>query len=176
MNDKTGIDTTGLATELTIAWLSNPNTRVQAEEVPAFLARMHQAVSGLSSPVQTTIEEPQTEHVAAVSVRKSLASPDHIVSMIDGKPYRTLRRHLTSNGLTPDEYRARYGLRSDYPMVAQSYSEQRSEMARRIGLGRKPAPVATAEPAPPPAPAEAPAVAPAGEAPKRRRSRTQSNG
>jgi predicted transcriptional regulator len=70
-------------------------------------------------------------------VRKSLASPDHIISLIDGKPYRTLRRHLSTNGLTPEEYRSRYKLKSDYPMVAPSYSEQRRAMAMKIGLGAK---------------------------------------
>ena len=57
--------------------------------------------------------------------------------MIDGKPYRTLRRHLSTNGLTPDDYRQRYGLKADYPMVAASYSEARRAMAKTIGLGRK---------------------------------------
>lgn len=57
--------------------------------------------------------------------------------MIDGKPYRTLRRHLSTHGLTPDEYRARYNLKPDYPMVAESYSAQRREMAKKIGLGSK---------------------------------------
>ena len=79
-----------------------------------------------------------TEYTPAVSVRKSLASKDHIISMIDGKPYRTLRRHLSTHGLTPDEYRARYKLKPDYPMVAPAYSEARRAMAKKIGLGRKP--------------------------------------
>jgi len=164
MNDQTTVDTTALATDLTIAWLSNPNTRVQADEVPAFLSSMYDAVHALSASVETPVAETQIEHVPAVSVRKSIASPDHIVSMIDGKPYRTLRRHLRANGLTPDDYRARYGLRSDYPMVAPSYSEQRSEMARSIGLGRKPAPTEATPPVP---------VQTVEEAPKRRRSRKQ---
>ncbi len=69
-------------------------------------------------------------------MRKSLASKDHIISMIDGKPYRTLRRHLSTHGLSPDDYRKRYGLKSDYPMVAESYSESRRAMAHKIGLGR----------------------------------------
>lgn len=73
----------------------------------------------------------------AVSVRKSLASKDHIISMIDGKPYRTLRRHLRTHGLTPEEYRARYNLKPDYPMVAPAYSEERRAMAHKIGLGAK---------------------------------------
>jgi len=57
--------------------------------------------------------------------------------MIDGKPYKTLRRHLSGHGLTPEEYRERYGLKPDYPMVAESYSEARRAMAKKIGLGRK---------------------------------------
>ena len=60
--------------------------------------------------------------------------------MIDGKPYRALKRHLGTHGLTPDAYRARYGLAADYPMVARGYSEARSAMAKAIGLGRKPGP------------------------------------
>ncbi len=128
-----------LATELTIAWLGNPNTRTSADEVPAFLGKMHETVSSLfgNSEAEVPAEETQ-DYTPAVSVRKSLASKDHIISLIDGKPYKTLRRHLSTNGLTPDEYRERYGLKPDYPMVAQSYSESRRAMAKRIGLGRKP--------------------------------------
>ena len=58
--------------------------------------------------------------------------------MIDGKPYKTLRRHLSTNGLTPEQYRERYNLKADYPMVAPAYSEARRAMAKKIGLGRKP--------------------------------------
>ena len=127
-----------LATELTIAWLGNPHTRASAEEVPAFLHAMHDAVAKLTTPAAPAPEQPTTtEFTPAVTVRKSLASPEHIISMIDGKPYRTLRRHLTSNGLTPDDYRQRYGLRADYPMVAPAYSESHSALAKTIGLGRK---------------------------------------
>ena len=71
-----------------------------------------------------------------MTARKSLASKDHIISMIDGKPYKMLRRHLSTNGLTPEQYRERYNLKADYPMVAESYSEVRRAMAHRIGLGR----------------------------------------
>ncbi len=135
----TETNTIELATELTIAWLSNPNTRTSADDVPAFLQSMHAAVEKLGGPaVEAPVEEAPTEYTPAVSVRKSLASKDHIISMIDGKPYRTLRRHLTSNGLTPEEYRARYNLKADYPMVAETYSEARRAMAKTIGLGRKP--------------------------------------
>jgi predicted transcriptional regulator len=132
-------DVVTLATELTIAWLSNPNTRANPDDVPAFLSSMHAAVAGLGGGgAEPVTEEPAQEYVPAVSVRKSLASKDHIISMIDGKPYKTLRRHLATNGLTPDEYRQRYSLKADYPMVAESYSEARRDMAKKSGLGRKP--------------------------------------
>ena len=77
-------------------------------------------------------------HAPAVSVRKSLSSKDHIISLIDGKPYKTLRRHLSRHGMSPEQYRERFGLKSDYPMVSESYSSARREMAKKIGLGRKP--------------------------------------
>lgn len=129
-----------LATELTIAWLSNPNTRTSADDVPAFLLQMHSSVQSLvegSQAPETDVEEPKA-HVGAVTARKSLASPDVIISMIDGKSYKTLRRHLATNGMTPAEYRERYNLKADYPMVAATYSESRRAMAKKIGLGRKP--------------------------------------
>lgn len=104
---------------------------------------MHDAVAGLAAPdqgkdVAAADADDGQRYTPAVSVRKSLASPDKIISMIDGKPYSTLRRHLTANGLTPEEYRQRYGLKTDYPMVAPGYSASRSEHAKRLGLGRKP--------------------------------------
>ena len=138
-DDTTDLNAVELATELTIAWLGNPNTRTSAEDVPAFLGKMHDTVSALlGSTSEAPAEAPSADHTPAVSARKSLASKDFILSMIDGKPYKTLRRHLATNGLTPAEYRERYGLRPDYPMVAQNYSESRRAMAKKIGLGRKP--------------------------------------
>jgi predicted transcriptional regulator len=106
--------------------------------------------------VDAPSEEPQApQYVPAVTVRKSLASRDFIISLIDGKPYKTLRRHLSTHGLTAEDYRARYNLKPDYPMVAPSYSETRREVAKKLGLGQKgrtartqAAPVAT--PAAPP--------------------------
>lgn len=127
-----------LATELTIAWLSNPNTAVTADEVSGVLAKMHAAVTSLASPQATPPEaRPTEEFVPAVSVRKSLASKDHLISLIDGKPYKTLKRHLAGQGLTPQQYRERYNLKPDYPMVSESYSQVRRDMAKKIGLGRK---------------------------------------
>ena len=76
--------------------------------------------------------------------RAELTGPDITLTiarqhmMIDGKPYNTLRRHLATNGLTPEQYRERYNLKADYPMVSETYSESRRAMAKKIGLGRKP--------------------------------------
>jgi len=146
-----------LATELTIAWLGNPNTRTSAEEVPGFLRKMHETVSGLGgSGQEAPAAESTTEYTPAVSARKSLASKDHIISMIDGRPYKTLRRHLATHGLSPAEYRDRYGLKPDYPMVAENYSESRRAMAKKIGLGRKGGRSAAAETSEAPAAEAAP--------------------
>jgi predicted transcriptional regulator len=136
-------DTTAveLATELTIAWLGNSNSRVAADDVPAFLRNMVETLTSLQSGGRTAAvaaPEAPEEYTPAVSVRKSLASKDHIISMIDGKPYKTLKRHLATNGMTPAEYRERYNLKADYPMVSENYSESRRSMAHKIGLGRKP--------------------------------------
>jgi predicted transcriptional regulator len=132
-------DVVELATALTMAWLGNGHTRATTDDVPAFLTAMHEAVGKLARGGQEQQEaEPAQAFTPAVSVRKSLANPDHIISMIDGKPYKALRRHLAANGLTPDQYRERYGLKPDYPMTAPSYSEARRSMAKKIGLGRKP--------------------------------------
>ena len=132
---------------------------------------MHAALAGLSSGQQ---QEPsagveQQEFTPAVTARKSLASKDHIISMIDGKPYKTLRRHLAPHGLTPEQYRERYSLKRDYPMVSESYSQVRRDMARKIGLGRKAAPAEAAAPAPAPEPQPAAEGAAAKPARGRRR-------
>lgn len=142
MAEENNVNPVELATELTIAWLGNANTRANTDDVPAFLTKMHETVLALSNSSGTgpavEPEEEAQEFSPAVTARKSLASKDHIISMIDGKPYRTLTRHLRTNGLTPDEYRARYRLKKDYPMVAPAYSEARRAMAKSLGLGRKP--------------------------------------
>lgn len=129
-----------VAAELTVAWLSNQNNRVAAEEVPVFLRTIHATVVGLSSGSAATADcakdtEREAKIVPAVRVRKSLASKDHILSIIDGKPYKALRRHLATNGLTPGKYRTRHNLKPEYPMIAPSYSEPRRVVAHKIGLG-----------------------------------------
>ena len=142
MSEETTPSAVELAAELTIAWLGNQNNRVAAEDVPAFLRTMHATVTELAAASSTSAAgaedaRPTEEFTPAVTVRKSLASKDHIISMIDGKPYKTLRRHLATHGLTPEQYRQRYNLKADYPMVADSYSEVRRAMAHKIGLGQK---------------------------------------
>lgn len=142
MAEEQSFDPVELATELTIAWLGNQNNRVQAEDVPEFLRKMHATLTDLAGGTSTATdgseEQPAAEEFTpAVTVRKSLASKDHIISLIDGKPYKTLKRHLARHGLTPDDYRRRYKLRADYPMVAENYSAARRDMAKKIGLGQK---------------------------------------
>lgn len=153
MADETQLNPVELAAELTIAWLGNQNNRVNAEDVPAFLRTMHATINELSSnnSVSGTPEQdeaPAEEFTPAVSVRKSLASKDFLISLIDGKPYKTLRRHLSGHELTPEQYRERYKLKPDYPMVAPNYSEQRRAMAKKIGLGAKGRNAKAAAPAP----------------------------
>ena len=77
-------------------------------------------------------------------MKASLASRDHILSLIDGKPYKSLKRHLSTRGLSPDDYRARYNLPATYPMVAPGYSEERRKVAKQLCLGRKKSEVAAA--------------------------------
>ena len=79
----------------------------------------------ISARSYTPQPEPDPEYVAAVSVRANLASRDNILSMIDGKPYKSLKRHPSTRGLSPAKYRARCKLPADYPMVAPNYSQQR---------------------------------------------------
>ncbi len=126
------------AMQLTVTWLANPNTHTSADDVPSFLKSVYETIAAISDDNQAF---PATgagtkDYPPAVTARKSLASSDVIISLIDGKPYKTLRRHLSAKGLTPTEYRERYGLKADYPMVAPDYSESRRALANKIGLGR----------------------------------------
>ena len=110
------------------------NNAVQAGDLPDLIQKVYRALTTLgAAPLPEDKPEP------AVPVRKSVF-PDYIVCLEDGKKLKMLKRHLqTSYGLTPDAYRARWGLPSNYPMVAPSYAERRSTLAKSIGLGRKPA-------------------------------------
>ncbi len=114
----------------------------------------------MSEPQAQPDAEPTDVHTPAVSVRKSLANPEHLISLIDGKPYKTLKRHLTRHGLTPETYRNRYNLPPGYPMVAPAFAEKRRAIAEAIGLGRRPKRDKAETSKAAPAPAEAKASAP----------------
>ncbi|MGH1570253.1 MucR family transcriptional regulator [Methylobacterium sp. P31] len=138
MNEETReptLDFTELAAEIVSAYVSN--NPVPASELPALIAQVHSAVSGLTNAdgLGAATTDAQIEKPTPAQIRKSVRD-DGIVSFIDGKSYKTLKRHLGANGLDPRSYRERYGLPADYPMVAPSYAEQRSQLARAIGLGR----------------------------------------
>lgn len=135
MAEDTQSDITALTVQLLSAFVSN-NT-VSSEGLSDLIKSTRAA---LTETPAASAEEPAAEtFVPAVSVRKSLSSPDHIISLIDGKPYKTLKRHLATRGLTPDQYRERYSLPKNYPLVAPSYSEARRAVAEKLGLGKKPA-------------------------------------
>ena len=135
MPDKTKAQTTDviqLAVEIVSAYVSNNSC--PGTDLPVLIARVHAALDSIVSSGGAAATE-VVEKPTAAQIRKSLAH-DGIVSFIDGKAYKTLKRHLTSHGLNPYSYRQRYGLPSDYPMTAMSYSEQRSQIAKNIGLGK----------------------------------------
>ena len=110
------------------------NNVVQASELPQLIQSVHSAISTV---VEGEKEEPKEELKPAVSIRRSV-TPDHIICLEDGKKFKSLKRHLrTAFNMTPEQYREKWGLKPDYPMVAPNYAAVRSEMAKRIGLGRK---------------------------------------
>jgi predicted transcriptional regulator len=163
---ETALKSIELATELTIAWLNNPNVRATADEVPTFLRKMYETVGDLAKPAPVEPESTVPEYVPAVPVRTSV-KPGYIISLIDSRKLKSLKRHLAINGLTPAEYRERYGLKPDYPMVAAAYSEKRREVAKAVGLGQNRRAVTAPEPvAPPPVVAE-PVVPAAAKATRR---------
>lgn len=120
-----------LTSDIVVAHLGNNS--VTADDLPSLIETVYDALTGLGAVAS---EEAQLE--PAVSVRASVKK-DHIVCLEDGKKMKMLKRHLmTDHGMTPDDYRARWNLPSDYPMVAPDYAEKRRELAKKIGLGRKP--------------------------------------
>ena len=133
MNDQTSdaalID---LAADIVSAYVSN-NT-VPASELPALIADVHRALS----MTQMGMNEPEPEPPKpAVNPRKSIF-PDYIICLEDGKKFKSLKRHLrTHYNLTPEQYREKWGLAPDYPMVAPNYAEARSRLAKEMGLGQK---------------------------------------
>ena len=131
-----------LTTKIVAAYVSKNS--VPSTELPALIDRVFQSLAGIATGSTAAPEAPLTP---AVPVKKSVFA-DYIVCLEDGKKLKMLKRHLmTSYNLTPDDYRERWGLPPSYPMVAPSYAERRSVLAKSIGLGRKPATDLANEPA-----------------------------
>ncbi len=126
-----------LTAEIVSAFVAN--NAVAILDLPKVIASVHGALASLDAPkAEAAPERP----VPPVSIKKSI-TPDYLISLEDGRQYKSLKRHLSGRGLTPQQYRTKWGLPADYPMVAASYAKQRSELAKALGLGRlrsKPAP------------------------------------
>ena len=120
-----------LAADIVSAFVTNNS--VTTADLPALINNVHAALKNLGNPVAKPEEAKPTP---AVPIKKSI-TPDFLISLEDGKRYKSLRRHLTSRGLTPEQYREKWGLPRDYPMVAPNYAAKRSELARSMGLGQK---------------------------------------
>ncbi|MUT24806.1 MucR family transcriptional regulator [Mesorhizobium japonicum] len=120
------------------------NNPVPVGELPGLIDQIHIALKGSAGGAAPEKSEPLNP---AVPIRKSV-TPDYIVSLEDGKKFKSLKRHLATHyGLTPAEYRAKWGLPADYPMVAPNYAAARSALAKTMGLGRKPKEPGTPTPA-----------------------------
>ena len=120
-----------LTSDIVAAHVSNNSVAVS--DVSSLIQNVHAALSALNQPV----EAPEVRPEPAVSIRASI-KPDYIVCLEDGKKLKMLKRHLmTHYQMTPEDYRAKWNLPADYPMVAPAYAEQRRQLAKDIGLGRK---------------------------------------
>lgn len=132
----------GLTVDVVSSYVSsNPLPSV---DLPALILQVHSALSDLSAMPDSGGEELR-EKASPAQIRRSI-TPDALISFIDGRPYKTLKRHLAAHGLDIEGYRRRYGLPADYPMVAANYSAARAALAKSIGLGRN----QDSEEAPPP--------------------------
>lgn len=123
-------DTLNLTTDIVAAYVSNNS--VQVDKVPALIQEVHDTVKALASGAAANAgnQEP------AVPIKKSV-TPDHIICLEDGKKLKMLKRYLrTQYNLSPEDYRRKWGLPADYPMVAPNYAKRRSQFAKEIGLGR----------------------------------------
>lgn len=125
-------DLLGLTAEIVSAHVSNNSVAVA--DLPSLIQDVYRTLASIGLPAAETPERPQP----AVPVKKSI-TPEYLICLEDGKKLKMLKRHLkTSFNLTPDQYRERWNLPSDYPMVAPNYTKHRSSLAKRIGLGTKP--------------------------------------
>lgn len=116
--------------EIVSAYVSN--NPIPTSELPRLISDVNAALASLGQPVV----EPEIKPTPAVNPKKSVF-PDYLVSLENGKQFKSLKRHLSTLGMTPAEYRTKWGLPASYPMVAESYAAKRSELAKSIGLGRK---------------------------------------
>jgi MucR family transcriptional regulator, transcriptional regulator of exopolysaccharide biosynthesis len=121
-----------LTAEIVSAYVSNNS--VPSVDLPALIGQVHSALSRVSTgQVENSLEPPKP----AISVKKSI-TPDHIVCLEDGKKFKSLKRHLrTQYSMTPEQYRDKWGLPPDYPMVAPNYAAARSHLAKQMGLGQQ---------------------------------------
>jgi predicted transcriptional regulator len=126
-------DSIELAAELVAAYVSKNS--LPRSDLPSLILEVHSSLARLRSEPEHAV--PQVEAKApAVPIRKSV-TPDYLICLDDGKRFKSLRRHLGVLGLTPEQYREKWKLPSDYPMVAPNYAAQRSTLAKKIGLGQK---------------------------------------
>ena len=142
--DPMNADLTSLTADVVSAYVAN--NAVQQSDLASVIASVHAALQGLKAPKPAESEKLEPR----IPIKKTL-TPDHLISLEDGRKYKTLKRHLSGLGLTPDQYRQKWGLPADYPMVAPNYARQRSELAKSLGLGQlrrrpEPAPEPEAEP------------------------------
>ena len=119
-----------LTADIVSAYVSNNS--VGAADLPQLIQQVHDALTQAASGVQS---EPATPLSPAVPIKKSV-TPDYLISLEDGRKYKSLKRHLNTRSMSPDEYRAKWSLPKEYPMVAANYSAQRSSLAKTLGLGR----------------------------------------
>ena len=133
MNDNEGAEDTLLTLTADIVAAHVSNNSVAVNDLPTLIQNVHAALTGISPKGASAEAKPEPK----VSIRASV-KPDYIVCLEDGKKQKMLKRHLmTNHGMTPDEYRQKWGLSADYPMVAPNYAEQRRTLAKSIGLGTK---------------------------------------
>lgn len=149
MAEENGDNLRDLVAEVAAAYFSNSHVAVgEISSVIEQIARSLGAVGGdATSAAPAEESEAPPRRLTAAQIRKSI-TPEALISFEDGRPYKTLRRHLRVKGLTPEQYREKWGLPSDYPMVAASYSAARSKMAKDLGLGARRGSAAAPAPAP----------------------------
>jgi predicted transcriptional regulator len=119
-----------LTSEIVSAYVAN--NKIPTSELPEVIASVHSALRGLDEK-----KEPEPEKPVPLMPIKKTVTPDYLVSLEDGRRYKSLKRHLSGRGLSPAEYRDKWGLPKDYPMVAPNYAKQRSELAKALGLGQQ---------------------------------------